>query len=88
MPRIVMELITQAPRRLATGICTNIYTAVCGGRRRHESGEKLIIHGEGDKTLDSRGKKETATYDTFGKHAALAQVDSKALSRSTPSRSG
>ena len=78
MQRINMELITQASRRLATGVCTNIYTAVCGGRRRHESGEKLIIHGEGDKTLDSRGEKETATYDTFSKRDALAQIDNKA----------
>ena len=78
MPHIVMDLITQASRRLASGVCTNIYTAVCGGRRRHESGEKLIIHGEGGKTLESREEKETATYDTFSRRDALAKTDRKA----------
>ena len=70
-----MDLITQASRRLASGVCTNIYTAVCGGRRRHESGEKLIIHAEGGQTLESRDEKETATYDTFSRHNALKNID-------------
>ena len=35
-----MDFMKQVSRRLATGICTNLYTAVCVGRRRHESGER------------------------------------------------
>ena len=65
MPHTIMDLLTQVSRRLATGICTNLHTAVCVGRRRHESGEGRTSRDEEDEKSHS-GLKRRATLRRAG----------------------
>ena len=81
MPRNVMDFLIQTSRRLATEIYTNISGAACWKERKYETGDKIILHNEKDRTANGQDEKETATPITRCRHTVYTQVADRAYEK-------